>query len=144
MASAVVNHFFLGEGAKWPALYPRWPDTARRPSRHAGFELGDQTVAVKCRHRHLRPTASVGFDPGHAALIERAFTHLTDQAHPLDDVAAGAPQIHGLPAWADAIGEFNDRDAITTLVQPEGKCGPRDSGSADQDGRRCHERKGSR
>jgi hypothetical protein len=108
------------------------------------LQLGDQPVAVERRHRHLRSAAPIGFDPGHATLIERTLAHLLDQAHVLDHVAAGASQVDGLSAGPNPISELNDSYAISALVEPEGKCRPCDSCSADQDGRRCHERKGSR
>jgi hypothetical protein len=81
---------------------------------------------------------------GEAALVERAGVHLGEQAHPRDHCTAGTPEIDGLSARADAVGELSDRHAITTFVQPEGQCRPRDSGSADQDGRLCHGRKVNR
>jgi hypothetical protein len=34
------------------------------------LELGHQTVAVEGGYRHLGSPAAIGFDPGHAALIE--------------------------------------------------------------------------
>ncbi len=60
----------------------------------------------------------------------RTSLHLGEQTHSPDNVTACTPQIDGSSAGADAIGELNDRHVITTLVQPEGECGPRDSGSA--------------
>ena len=92
----------------------------------------------------LGPPAAIGFDPRDTPLIEGALAHLVDQAHALDHITAGTPQIHGLSARANTLGELNDRYAVTSLVQPEGQCRPRDSGSADQDGRRWHGRKGNR
>jgi hypothetical protein len=102
------------------------------------LELGDDAVAVECRHRHLGPATSIGFDPRQAALIERACLHLGEQPHPPDHVTACTPQIDGLSAWADAVGELNERYPIPTLVQPESQCGPCDPGSADQYGRLWH------
>jgi hypothetical protein len=95
---------------------------------------------VKCGHRHIRSPTAVGLDPCDTALIEGALTHLVDQAHPLDHIAACTTQVDGLSAWADSVGQLDDRYAITTVGQPEGQCRSRDSGSADQDGPLCHGR----
>jgi hypothetical protein len=40
--------------------------------------------------------------------------HLVHQAHVLDHIPAGTPQINGMTAWADTIGELNNDYAIAT------------------------------
>jgi hypothetical protein len=66
-------------------------------------------------------------DPRDTPLIERTLVHLVDQAHALDHISTGTAQIHGLSAGADAIGQFDDRHPITTLVEPGGQCRPCDN-----------------
>jgi len=108
------------------------------------LQLRHQTVAVEGRDRHIGSSAAIGFDPRDAPLIERALAHLIDEAHTLDHIATRTAQIHGLSAWPNAVGEFDDRHPGATPGQPEGQCRSRDSGSADQDGRLRHGRQGSR
>jgi hypothetical protein len=109
------------------------------------LELGYQAVAVEGGDRHVGPTGAIGFDPRDTTLIEGALTHLVDKFHALDHIAARTAQVHGLSAWADAVGELNDRDAIPALGQPERQRRSRDTGTADQHGRpRRHGRQRSR
>ena len=89
------------------SLVARYSTSTRSPRRISSLDT--RPLPLNAVDGHLGAAAAVGPHPRDAALVQRARPRIwSSQAHPLDHVAAGAPQVDGLSARPDSVGEFDD------------------------------------
>lgn len=93
------------------ASYSRPARSPRRISISETIPLAAEAVGG-----HPRGGAAGGVDECEAALVHALRPGPVHQAHPLDHGAAGAAQIHGLPAGPGLRRAFRDRDCEASLA----------------------------
>src|SRR5262249_9624067 len=75
------------------------------------FDLRDDAFAAEQLGRHGREPPAGAIDEGQATLVEAFPAHPRKEAHPLGDLAAGAPQVDGLAAGTERGRRLDDRRA---------------------------------
>ena len=84
----------------------------------------------------VQPAATVHI--GESALVDALRPYLVKKPHPLDHLASGAAQVHGVPAGAGRGRDLHDgrREAVPRQPERERRAG--DAGARDQYRPCCH------
>ena len=88
------------------------------------LDLGDDALSVEGVDGHAGGDPAAAVHPRDAALVEGDRPHPVHQPHPLDDGAARAAQVHGLPAGAHRVGPLDDGDGVPGLASQYARAGP--------------------
>ena len=96
------------------------------------LNLRDHPLAAEQVGRHPRGPPAAAVHIGESALVYALRPYRVEKPHPLDHLASGAAQVHGVPAGSGRGRDLHDRRCEAVPPQPERERRPADAGARDQ------------